>query len=56
VVRNHGAGTLYGAKATQTSAESGGSFDIEWIELGSHSQEEVKVGAEKSAGIEYAGL
>lgn len=36
-------GTLYGAKATQTSADNGGEFSIEWIELGSHTQDEVKV-------------
>jgi hypothetical protein len=35
-------GTMYGAKMTQTSDENGGTFDIEWIELGSSTQEELK--------------
>lgn len=36
------AGTLYAAKLTQTSAENGGSFDIEWISLGHATDAEIK--------------
>lgn len=35
------AGTLYGGKFIQQSAEYGGTFDIEWIELGSGTQDEI---------------
>ena len=35
-------GTLYAAKVNETSDVGGGSFDIEWIELGSATQEELK--------------
>ncbi len=34
-------GTLYAAKFNQTSDHYGGSFDIEWIELGSATQDEL---------------
>lgn len=36
------AGTLYAAKLTQTSADNGGSFDIEWISLGHATDAEIK--------------
>ncbi|RDW16720.1 PhoX family protein [Oceanobacillus chungangensis] len=36
------AGTLYAAKFNQTSAENGGAGELEWIELGSATDEEVK--------------
>ena len=36
------AGTLYGAKMTQTSADSGGSFTLRWVKLGSASSKEIK--------------
>ncbi|KAI7836162.1 hypothetical protein COHA_009992, partial [Chlorella ohadii] len=35
------AGTLYGAKATQTDDVDGGAFDLTWIELGHLTQDEV---------------
>ena len=37
------AGTLYGAKATQTDDVDGGAFDLTWIELGHLTQDEVAV-------------
>eukprot|EP00130_Batrachochytrium_dendrobatidis_P008288 XP_006683163.1 hypothetical protein BATDEDRAFT_92910 [Batrachochytrium dendrobatidis JAM81] len=36
------AGTLYAAKFNQTSSENGGAGELEWIELGSATDEEVK--------------
>jgi len=36
------AGTLYGAKMTQTSADSGGTFTLRWVKLGSASSKEIK--------------
>ncbi len=36
------AGTLYGAKLTQTGADNGGSFDLQWIRLGHASDSEIK--------------
>ena len=36
------AGTLYGAKMTQTSADSGGTFKLSWVKLGSASSAEIK--------------
>jgi secreted PhoX family phosphatase len=36
------AGTLYAAKLTQTSADNGGSFTIQWIELGKATDAEIK--------------
>lgn len=36
------AGTLYAAKLTQTSADNGGSFTLQWIQLGHASDAEVK--------------
>ena len=36
------AGTLYAAKVTQTSAENGGSFDLDWIRLGHASNAEIE--------------
>jgi secreted PhoX family phosphatase len=38
-----GAGTLYAAKFTQTAAENGGSFTIEWIDLGHATNDEIEV-------------
>ncbi len=35
-------GTLYAAKVTQTSAENGGSFDLDWVELGHAKDSEIK--------------
>jgi secreted PhoX family phosphatase len=35
-------GTLYGAKMTQTSADSGGTFTLNWVKLGSASSKEIK--------------
>lgn len=37
------AGTIYGAKMTQTSADNGGTFIVTWIELGTSTQAELKV-------------
>jgi len=34
-------GTLYAAKVTQADAENGGSFDLEWIELGSGNDDDL---------------
>ena len=36
------AGTLYGAKMTQTSADSGGTFTLSWVKLGSANSKEIK--------------
>jgi secreted PhoX family phosphatase len=36
------AGTLYGAKMTQTSADNGGTFTLSWLKLGSASSKEIK--------------
>ena len=36
------AGTLYGAKMTQTSADSGGTFTLSWVKLGSASSAEIE--------------
>ncbi len=36
------AGTLYAAKLTQTSATNGGSFDLEWINLGHATDGEIR--------------
>lgn len=36
------AGTLYGAKMTQTSADSGGTFTLSWLKLGSATSKEIK--------------
>ena len=36
------AGTLYGAKMTQTSADSGGTFILSWLKLGSANSKEIK--------------
>ena len=36
------AGTLYGAKMTQTSADSGGTFTLSWLKLGSANSKEIK--------------
>jgi secreted PhoX family phosphatase len=36
------AGTLYGAKMTQTSADSGGTFTLSWVKLGSASNAEIE--------------
>jgi hypothetical protein len=36
------AGTIYAAKVTQTSAENGGSFDLQWIKLGHASNADVE--------------
>ncbi|MCG6897416.1 MAG: DUF839 domain-containing protein [Thiocapsa sp.] len=36
------AGTLYAAKATQTSADDGGGFELQWIRLGHASDAEIK--------------
>jgi len=36
------AGTLYGAKMTQTSADSGGAFTLSWVKLGSATSKEIK--------------
>ena len=35
-------GTLYAAKATQTSSANGGKFDLSWIELGHANDSEIK--------------
>jgi uncharacterized protein len=43
---NLSAGTLYAAKFNQTSAENGGAGELEWIELGHATDEEVKELAE----------
>jgi secreted PhoX family phosphatase len=36
------AGTLYAAKVTQTSADKGGSYSLQWIKLGHSSDDEIK--------------
>lgn len=36
------AGTIYAAKVTQTSAENGGSFSLQWIKLGHASDAEIQ--------------
>lgn len=36
------AGTLYGAKMTQSSADSGGTFTLSWVKLGSASNAEIE--------------
>jgi secreted PhoX family phosphatase len=36
------AGTIYAAKVTQTSADNGGSFDLQWIRLGHATDAEIK--------------
>ena len=36
------AGTLYGAKMTQTNADSGGTFTLSWLKLGSANSKEIK--------------
>lgn len=41
------AGTLYAAKWKQTSAENGGSADLDWIELGHATDQEIKDLVEK---------
>ena len=48
------AGTLYAAKATQTSADNGGSFSLQWIRLGHASDEEIK--ALVDAGIRFSNI
>ena len=40
------AGTLYGAKMTQTSADSGGTFTLSWLKLGSANSKEIKAMAD----------
>ncbi len=47
-------GSLYAAKATQTSAANGGSFDLQWIKLGSASDAEIK--AMVDAGIRFSDI
>lgn len=39
---NLSAGTLYAAKLTQTSADNGGSFTLQWIQLGQATDAEIK--------------
>ena len=39
-------GTLYGAKMTQTSADSGGTFTLSWLKLGSANSKEIKAMAD----------
>lgn len=46
-------GTLYAAKLTQTSAEGGGAFDIEWVELGQGNQDDLK---EKVKSIQFSDM
>jgi len=48
------AGTLYAAKVTQTSADHGGSYDLQWIKLGHASDEEIK--ALVDGGIKFSGI
>jgi len=40
------AGTLYGAKMMQTSADSGGTFTLSWLKLGSANSKEIKAMAD----------
>lgn len=42
------AGTLYAAKWMQTSAENGGSADLEWVDLGHASDDEIHAAIEKA--------
>jgi secreted PhoX family phosphatase len=48
------AGTLYAARWVQTSARNGGSADIEWVDLGWASQDEVM--AAVKSGIQFSDM
>ncbi|HRY18698.1 MAG TPA: DUF839 domain-containing protein [Candidatus Competibacteraceae bacterium] len=48
------AGTLYAAKVTQTSADNGGSFDLQWIRLGHASNAEIQAMVDN--GIKFSGI
>ena len=48
------AGTLYAAKVTQTSAENGGSFELQWIKLGHATNAEIE--AMVDSGIKFSNI
>ncbi|MGE5155321.1 MAG: PhoX family protein [Bdellovibrio bacteriovorus] len=48
------AGTLYAAKVTQTSADIGGAFDLQWIRLGHAKDQEIRELLER--GIRFSDL
>ena len=48
------AGTLYAAKVTQTSAENGGTYTLQWIRLGHATNEEIK--ALVDGGIKFSDI
>ncbi|MFC4181890.1 PhoX family protein [Saccharococcus thermophilus] len=52
--RDLSAGTLYAAKFTQTSAENGGSGNLEWIKLGHATDKEIKRIIDK--GIKFSDI
>lgn len=52
--RDLSAGTIYAAKLTQTSAENGGTFDLQWIKLGHASDDEIK--ALVDGGIKFTDM
>ncbi len=47
-------GTIYAAKVTQTSADNGGSFDLQWIKLGHASNAEIE--AMVDSGIKFSDM
>ena len=48
------AGAIYAAKVTQASADNGGSFDLQWINLGHASDDEIK--ALVDGGIRFSDI
>jgi hypothetical protein len=48
------AGTIYAAKVTQTSAENGGSFTLDWIKLGHAADDEIR--ALIDSGIRFSDI
>ena len=52
--RDLSAGTLYAAKVTQTSADNGGSYSLQWIRLGHATDNEIK--ALVDGGIKFSDI
>lgn len=52
--RDLSAGTIYAAKASQTSADNGGTFSLQWIKLGHATDAEIK--ALVDAGIKFSDI
>jgi hypothetical protein len=48
------AGTIYAAKVTQTTADNGGSFDLQWIKLGHASNAEIE--SYVNGGIKFSDM